>query len=149
MEYVFHAWACFLAGLVIILLGCKDDSSANLPADFTFDGSYYVVEITITADNKNFTTYRHPDVYGVLNVSGGTFNRDVVITEKDRWQDSGTVSVSENVIILYPDDLMGSEQVGVYDLENEWIRLNYALDNYLYTEIWRRVRPLDVEGLEL
>jgi hypothetical protein len=147
-----YAWLCFLGVIFLTLFGCTEKSSEiALPEGFSFDGSYYIIQLTRTKDNINYNTYRNPDVTGIMKITNGNYIREIIIyydsQNMETLQDSGTVTVSDKSITLINQLGRGSDPQGEYDPREDWIRLNYTWDESLLTEIWKRVIPVTNSGL--
>ena len=145
------AWLCFFGVMFIILLGCSEKSSEiTLPEGFSFDGSYYIIQLTRTKDNVNYDTYRNPDVTGIMKIANGNYTREIIVfynsQNMETLQDSGLVFVSDKSITLINQLGRGSDPQGEYDPQEEWIRLSYTWDEFLLTEIWKRVVPVTNSG---
>ena len=146
------AWLCFLGVIFLTLPGCSEKSSEiTLPEGFSFDGSYYIIQLTRTKDNVNYDTYRNPDVSGIMKIANGNYAREIIVyldsQNMETLQDSGMVIVSDKSITLINQLGRGSDPKGEYDPREEWIRLSYTWDESLFTEIWKRVVLVTNSGL--
>ena len=132
------------AGLIILLtfsqLTCSEDSSSLMPEDFVFDATYYLVKISRTRDGVTFLELHSPSVAGVMEITGYNYFREVSLQGVQQVSE-GIFSNQDGNLIFYSTTTEESKQ-GVYDFNNDWFTLNYTIENYLYTETWKRVEPL-------
>ena len=126
--------------LVLCFVSCTKDLDSSFPEDFVFDGSYYLAKISRTSDGVTFSELQSPNVGGVLKITGVNYFWDMTIGE-DRGVDEGSFAHSGNALIFYSGTTDETKQ-GVYDLKDDSIILNYTSGDFLYTETWKRVKPV-------
>jgi hypothetical protein len=139
-------WA--LAALVLIFPGCTEETSSGLPQGFTYDGTYLIREVNATRDNVVVYSWDRNAAIGLLQISGDRYDLELSFSS-DAYgygtrSDQGTL-VFENSSILFMNDSLtaGTVPRGTYDIEKDWLRINYISSEFLWTEIWKRAEPVD------
>jgi len=137
----------FLA-LVLVMPGCKEDTPSGLPENFTYDGTYVIREVSATRDNVVVYSWDQNAAIGLLKIEGEIYHLQLSFGSDafgyvSRY-DQGTLFF-ENSSILFMSDSAATSTVprGVYDIEKDWLRINYLFSEFLWTEIWKRVVPVD------
>ena len=134
------------AGLIILLafsqLTCTEDSSSFVPEYLELDGTYYLVTISRTRDGVNFLELNPPDAAGVIEITGYSYVRDISIQGVQEL-DEGVFGYQDGVLIFYSTITKESKQ-GLYDFNNDWFKINYTIEDYLYVETWKLVEQIPV-----
>lgn len=137
----------FLA-LVLMIPGCTEDTSSGLPDNFTYDGTYVIREVSATRDNVVILAWDQNAAIGLLKIEGEIYHLQLSYGSEafgyGSRSDQGTLFF-ENFSILFMSDSAATSTVprGVYDIETDWLRINYLSSEFLWTEIWKRVVPVD------
>jgi hypothetical protein len=139
-------WA--LAVLVLIFPGCAEDTSGDLPEGFTYDGTYLIREVNATRDRVVIYSWDRSAAIGLLEINGDRYKLELSFSS-DAYgygtrSDQGTL-VLENSSILFMNDSVATSTIprGTYDIEKDWLRINYVSSEFLWTEIWKRAVPVN------
>ena len=138
---------CF-AALVLIVPGCTQDSSTGLPENFTYDGTYLIREVSATRDNVVIYSWDQNAAIGLLEISGVEYNLDLSYGSDafsyGSRSDHGTLVIESSSVLFLSDSLVTTTVPrGTYDIEIDWLRINYLTGEFLWTEIWKHVVPVD------
>jgi|GEM_PF-6249863 hypothetical protein len=137
----------FLA-LVLVMPGCKEDTPSGVPENFTYDGTYVIREVSATRDNVVVYSWDQNAAIGLLEISGEIYHLQLSYGSDafgyGSRSDEGTL-VFENSSIFFMSDSTATSTVprGMYDIEKDWLRINYLYSEFLWTEIWKRVVPVE------
>lgn len=137
----------FLA-LVLMIPGCTEDTPSGLPENFTYDGTYVISEVSATRDNVDIFTWDQNEAIGLLEIEGEIYHLRLSFGSEAfgyiSRSDQGTLFF-ENSSVFFMSDSAAASTVprGVYDIEKDWLRINYLSSVFLWTEIWKRVVPVD------
>ncbi len=138
---------CMLLAGVALLVSCSKNLSTNVTEDFDYNGSYvasHVVEIL-----NDDTEY----AYGGSNLRGLLLIRDSVYSLRVSIQvgsgafgriDSGRLEISGKYVHFNTvfDSLLQSVPWGEYLPGKNELKINYLRDDRLWTETWKRARPV-------
>jgi len=131
-------------GVIWTLAGCIKDPLVTRPAEeYDFAGYYFLTEISTTSDGVHFSTFAEPMVSGVMMVYEIKYIRDFHFLDA-RIQEEGQALSDGLRITLIPDDKPEERLRGIYDLDNEWIKISYTHGDLLFTETWKRVTPVEL-----
>jgi len=144
----FRLLAGVLAALVLIFPGCTEDTSSGLPEGFVYDGTYLIREVSATRDNVVIYAWDQNAAVGMLTISGEEYELELAYGSDAYGYGSRSdhgMLVIENSSILFMSDSVVTTTVprGTYDIEKEWLRINYLSNEFLWTEIWKRAEPVD------
>lgn len=139
-------WA--LAALVLIFTGCTEETSSGLPEGFTYDGTYLIREVSATRDNVVIYSWDRNAARGLLEIEGETYILQLTFgsdAEGYGARSNQGILVFENSSILFVSDSVGTGTIprGTYDIDKDWLRINYVSSEFLWTEIWKRAEPVD------
>ena len=137
-----------LLALVLVMPGCKEDTPSGLPENFTYDGTYVIREVSATRDNVVVYSWDQNAAIGLLKIEGEIYHLQLSFGSDafgyvSRY-DQGTLFF-EDFSIFFMSDSAATSTIprGVYDIEKDWLRINYLFSEFLWTEIWKRVVPVD------
>jgi len=138
---------CF-AAIVLIVPGCTQDSSTGLPENFTYEGTYVIREVNATRDNVVVYSWDQNAAIGLLEISGVEYNLDLSYGSDalgyGSRSDHGTLVIESSSVLFLSDSLVTTTVPrGTYDIEKDWLRINYLTGEFLWTEIWKHVVPVD------
>jgi len=147
--------------LAVVLLACSTGNdnplASTLPAGFTLKGTYYLTQRSATSDGINYTYDDQSTTGGVMlvleedTVASNSYDLYAYPFKRDYTLDGGSTTLVDSGYVLRSDDQVGIlyygslsyAYVGEYDKDEEWIKFNYTQSNYLYTETWKRVKPVN------
>ncbi len=137
----------FLA-LVLMIPGCTEDTTSGLPKNFTYDGTYVIREVSATRDGVVILAWDQNAAIGLLEIEGEIYHLQLSFSSNAFGEGSRSdqgILVFEDYSILFMSDFAGSNTIprGVFDIEKDWLRINYLSSEFLWTEIWKRVVPVD------
>ena len=119
-----------------------------MPENFTYDGTYVIREVSATRDNVVVYSWDQNAAIGLLKIEGEIYHLQLSFGSDafgyvSRY-DQGTLFF-EDFSIFFMSDSAATSTVprGVYDIEKDWLRINYLFSEFLWTEIWKRVVPVD------
>ncbi len=140
--------------LGLVLAACSEDNP-TAPEGYSLDGSWYPIQHARTADGTNYEIYQPPqNVLGIMRIQNSQYNREIgsalVFLRSDGeltyWRDSGQLLFDNEfgMLELQPagKDSTAFER-GEFDYEHERIVVRYTHGDYLYSETWKRVAPID------
>ncbi|MCE5269708.1 hypothetical protein LLH00_00310 [bacterium] len=146
--------------LALLALACSSDKdnplAGTLPAGFSLRGTYYLTQRSATSDGVNYTYDDQSATGGVMLVeaedtlASASYDLYAYPFKRDYTLDGGSTSLADSGYVLRSDDHVGIlyygalsyAYVGEYDKDWDWIRFNYTQSNVLYTETWKRVKPV-------
>ena len=158
--WVRGAAACLFIIAVISLSVCGTDSgnplADSLPAGFTLKGSYYLIQRSATFDGINYDYDSESYTGGVMliqeedTLASSVYDLYAYPFSRDYTFDGGMTSMIDSGYVLRSQRAVGllyrgaSDYafIGRYEEDEDWIVINYTENDSLYTETWKRVKPV-------
>ena len=146
-----YIWAITLmVGIVLSMAACSEDTPTSLPVLFRYEGTYVPLEVSTTRDGQYVSAWNRQAVTGLLEISGNRYLLTLYFGSDafgygSRF-DSGYVAIdttTDTITFIQQGEQTQSEPIGQFNIENDWLRVNYLLGDWLWTEIWKRVEPVN------
>ncbi|MFH1069609.1 MAG: hypothetical protein V1794_08310 [Candidatus Glassbacteria bacterium] len=138
-----------LTSISLTLAGCSKDAPTSLPADFSYEGTYIALGVQTTQDNDYVLSWDRNAVTGLMQIANGRYSLVLYFGSEafgyGSRQDVGRIEVdqdAETIRFIPEADTTQTDPVGRFDLENDWLRVNYLKSDWLWTEVWKRADPV-------
>ena len=134
--------------IMFCLSGCATDTITQAPVDFTFEGTYVLIEIQITGADGQVDVVGAENTFGFLEIRQADFTHFLEFYQSS-GRVSGPVEVTDDQISLkfsvedsQTGELISITYTGVYDFANDLLKVSYTVGNQFFVEVWRRVVPV-------